>query len=61
MRWSSTFYHIVNKHRYAGELMKQNKHNFKFILTADLTQTLPYCYKAEEFSYSQESSIKKRK
>lgn len=61
MRWSSTFYHIVNKHRYAGELKKQYKRNFKFILTADLMQTLPYRNKSEEFPYSQESSIKKRK
>lgn len=49
MRLSSTFYHIVNKDRCSGELNKQCKCEFKFILTVDLMQTLPYCYKTRVF------------
>lgn len=61
MRLPSTFYHIINKDRCAGELNKQCKYKFQFIVTANLMQTLPCCYKTEELSYSQESYIKKRK
>ena len=61
MRLPSTLYHTINKDRCTGELNKQWKCKFKFILTANLMQNLPCCYKTEELSYIQESYIKKRK